>query len=573
MAKKKIDTPEAEPQEKPKVKTYTAEEIIELVNNKMKSTPFQDMFSQFDDDFDLFSLEPFKAEKNHQSYTSPDPKNDFKKIFAGLNKAQLTIQIVTPENASETDRDAANKGEKILTGVLDLVDRQLRSRGEPSLRESIGWLSCIRGSAGALCLIYTDSNENAVFDIRPIDPLHIGWERAVNGLGWWAYVYHIGKLEAKRRYDIDLGEDVDTATVIDFYDEVNNTTVLTAGVEDNATREFVKKPSPHGYDHVPAFIGFAGGMPTIYDKDGNLKLKERAASVYDSSRGIYEPFNKQVSFIMDTAEKSVAGTLVHKVKGGGPMPVGDPFANYNVINLDTENDEEIAALEPPRVPQESAVLMQVFNQDKQKSTVPFPLGYGLDPQGHSGAALSVTNENMMSLYDPFTTLIVNVYHWLAEEIFKQFKKKGQNLKLKGFDANGKFFALDANPDDIKDDWYIVVKCEPKLPRDEAGEVQMAIQARQPGPDGTPLLDDFTILERVLKVSDPDAIFNRIDQQTIDRIIKRNPIMQVKKLAYKLLSSKDEADKQLGMELLATIPAPQTQPGQQPGVAITPQGGI
>jgi len=217
--------------------------------------------------------------------------------------------------------------------------------------------------------------------------------------------------------------------------------------------------------------------------------------------------------------------------------------------------------------------MQVFNQDKQKSTVPFPLGYGLDPQGHSGAALSVTNENMMSLYDPFTTLIVNVYHWLAEEIFKQFKKKGQNLKLKGFDANGKFFALDANPDDIKDDWYIVVKCEPKLPRDEAGEVQMAIQARQPGPDGTPLLDDFTILERVLKVSDPDAIFNRIDQQTIDRIIKRNPIMQVKKLAYKLLSSKDEADKQLGMELLATIPAPQTQPGQQPGVAITPQGGI
>jgi hypothetical protein len=83
MAKQKAkNTPEAEPQEAPETKQYTAAEIIELVESKIKSTPFKDIRDQFKTDFDLFALEPYQAEKNHLSYTSPDPKNDFKKIFS-----------------------------------------------------------------------------------------------------------------------------------------------------------------------------------------------------------------------------------------------------------------------------------------------------------------------------------------------------------------------------------------------------------------------------------------------------------------------------------------------------------
>ena len=40
--------------------------------------------------------------------------------------------------------------------------------------------------------------------------------------------------------------------------------------------------------------------------------------------------------------------------------------------------------------------------------------------------------------------------------------------------------MDATPDDVKDNWYISVKCEPKLPRDEAANIQMAIASSTPG---------------------------------------------------------------------------------------------
>ncbi len=551
MAKKK--------EAKTKEVEYTADKIVEMIDRKRDSQAFKDLCEQFETDFDLFSLKPYVAEADHQAYTSPKPLNDFNKVLAGLNKASLTWNIQCPDDAKTKVREAAVFGEKFLTGVLNMADRNLRRIGEPPLRKGAGWFACARGALGALCLIYVNEDKKQVYDLRAVDPLHMTWEQGVDGFIWADYEYEISAAEAKDRYGVDLGSDEVNARVIVFFTRKINAVILSHGKDGEATRQFVKEPTPHGLDHVPMYLGFASSMPSVSRKDNTPTLKSRAASVYQSSRTIYEPFNKQISFVMDVAEKSVAGTLVHASKGGNKTLKGDPFANWQVINVDTDEEESITPLEPPKVPAETGVVLSALDRDRQESAVPFPIGYGLDPQAHSGAALSTINDNMRSIYDPFSSLLESLYTWLCEEILKQYKAKGLKTKLNGFDVAGKFFSVEADPDKIEDDWYITCKCEPKLPRDEAGEIQMALSATQPRPDVGPLLSMKTAREKILKLQNSDAEKKLIADETIQRIIDSNPSIQIRKLAQKLL---DDGNRDGAMELLATIPAPANAKNRQ-----------
>jgi hypothetical protein len=544
---------------------YTAESIVDLVNKKKDSTAYTELHDQFERHYDLFSLKSYEAEAGHKSYTSPKPRNDGDKVLTGINKANLTWNIQYPEDAPDAIRNKSAYGEKFLTGVLDMADNTMLDIGEPPVRESAAWYSCYRGALGGICLIYVDDNGRQVYDIRSLDPLHMTWEKGADGFVWASYEYPITKSEAKEKWGKDIESDEDTpARVIVFFTRKINAIVLSVGADkDTAEHTFIKDPTPHGLDHVPIFIGFASSMPSVMRKDNQPTLKDRAASVYHSSENTYAPFNEQVSFVMDIAEKSVAGALIHESSGGKKAIAGDPFLNYTEIKIDVDAKEKIYPLEAPKVPQESGLILSILSKDQDQSAIPFPIGYGLDPQAHSGAALSMINDNMRSIYDPFSSLISNFYRWLCKEIISQYKLKGLKTKLNGFDPKGKFFSVEANPDELQDDWYIVVKCEPKLPRDEAGEIAMALQATQPRQGIEPLLSMQTAREKVVKIQDPDAEKTRVQNETIQRQIDENPVYQVKKLAQRMLDNGDQAGAE---ELLASLPAP-TRPGQ----ANNPQG--
>ena len=544
----------------PKVKDYTAQEIIKLVAEKRESKPFADLFDQMETDFDLYSLEPYKAEEGHQAYTSPAPLNDFLKVFHGINKASLTWQIAIPEDAPEKERKAAGRGEALLTGVLDRANRALRNAGEPSLRETLAWFACVRGIAGLRCLIYQNGKKETEIDIRALDPLHMVWEQGAQGLLWAAFTYRISRAESEERFGLEPGQGEAEAEFIDFFTKEINAQVLSSG----GAGEFVKEPLEHGLTHVPIFIGFNGGMPTVRTKDNTLTLKQRACSVYAASRQFYEARNKHVSYVMDVAEKSVAGTLVHESEDGRPLREGDPFGAFTVLNMKVADKEKVFPLVPPQAPPETSAILSILDREKQESTVPFPIGYGLDPQAHSGAALALMNDNTRSIYGPFTSLIEDAVQWLCEEILTQFKSKGQKLSLKGFDTSGKFFVVEANPEDVQDDWYVNVKCEPKLPRDEAAALQMALAATSPGPDGVPLLSRFTAREKILTLQDPEAEKKRIEEEAIERMIMGMPNIQVRRVANEL---RKKGDLEGARELLASLPSPMGgSPGPGPQAA-------
>ncbi len=565
MTKKKTAEPKQTKQKQAEAE-YTAEKILKLVEDKRNSQAFKELAEQMDEDFDLFALKDYEGEPDHQAYTSPKPRNDFKKVSAGVNKGSLTYRIGVPEDAAENERQAANKGELFFTGVLDITDRQQRAIAEPPLRQALSWFSMARGATAVKCLIYVDDNKETQCDIRPLDPhpQHFTFERGANGLVWAAYEYHIGKAEAQERYGVEIESPNDDARVVDFFTRKVNAVVLSYGSKADAGGEFVKKPTAHGLDHVPIFIGFAGDMPTVFTGNNQPTLRHRAASVYDSSRSVYEPFNKQVSFLMDVAEKSVAGTLVYQTVDGKKQIKGDPFRAWTVIQLAA--NETLAPLQPPQAPPEVAAVLGIIDRDKQESTLPFPIAYGRDEQGHSGSALSIMQEQTESVYSPYTSLLANAYHWLWEESIKQFKAKGTSINIKGMDTKDKFFATEITPADIQDDWYLIVKCEPRLPRDEASELQMALAATQARPPfGRPLISDYTAREKIMKLQDPDAEEKRIETQQIERTIEQLPNIQVRRVAEELLAQGDAVGAQ---EILASVPAPGAQ-GQPQGV---PQGG-
>ncbi|MDO8715561.1 MAG: hypothetical protein Q7J73_01955 [Dehalococcoidales bacterium] len=560
---------------KPKVKkdrVLSAEDIVVLVDAKRDSTAHSELREQMEEDFqNRFALEPYVAESGHQAYTSPKPKNDFLKVLNGIQKASLTWSIAVSEKASADEREAASKGEQFLTGVFAMADRQLKAAGEPTLRESAQWIGCGRGVGVAKCLLYPDDEKETAVDLRVLDPMHCYWEKGVKDLAWCAYEYHISSVEAQERWDVDIEGDTDgSVRVLDFFNRTINAVVVTWGTP-KSQQLFAKKPTPHNLGRVPFYVRFAGSMPTIFDKDHNQTLKHRAMSVWASSRNVYEPMNKQVSFFMDMVERSVDPSLEYQTADGKKALEGSPFGAFQVIR--TKIGERLAPIEVPKAPQESKVILDMLDRDFQQSVAPFPLAYGIEgtTSPHSGAALSMLNDNMRSVFDPFASLVEGIFQWFCEESLRQFKLKGTTMKVQGFTKTNKFFVTSISKKDIDDGWFVQAKCEPRMPRDEAAEMQMALAASNPrGQDGRPLLSDLSIYEDVLKIQDPDSESTRIDDQMLERKILSMPEIQLKRVALKLFKQGDKENAALIMSKVQGAGQPALPPGAPQG-ALTAGG--
>tara|TARA_Y100000310_G_scaffold151656_1_gene151253 strand:+ start:2385 stop:4394 length:2010 start_codon:yes stop_codon:yes gene_type:complete len=472
-------------------------EVISLAEANMA-----DLSAQMEDDFELLTLVEYEPEdttgktrKGYQSYTSSKPRNFFDKVLDGLNRAALTIEIVLPEDSKEKERRAASVGELYLWGALAEIDRRLERRGEPSLRESIGFLMCARGWYAMRALVYRSKDDKeTVFDVQPWDPLHTTWEQGADGLLWAARKRKATKAQIEFEYGVVItGQDTE---VIDFWDAERNAVIIDG--------DFAKEPTEHNIGHVPVGIGAVGSMPTIQSKDFESTLQYRGDSVWSSSRGLYRPQNKYISWIMDTAARSVAGSLVYESKDGTKTVEGDPYGTFKVLPL--AQGERIYPLELPKVPPEVAAVLGIMNDDTQQSTLPYPLAYGGTKEAMSGRALSVLADATRSAYSPRTTKMATAYKWLCEELLAQYAIKGtQTTDMKGYKRDGRFFKQQVKPSEIDNGWIVNVTVEPRMPRDEEAEVMMALAATQRrGPEDIPLMSKQTARENILQIRDPDS---------------------------------------------------------------------
>ena len=548
-------------------------EILQAV--KYQQSEMEDLRTRMEDDFDIYKLTEYPAKAGYESYTSTAPKNFFDKILDGINRAALTINIRTDEGAQEDERDSANQGELFLIGALNDIDRRARFRREKALRRNIAFMACLRGWIALRCLVYIPEGEkNTVFDVLSWDPMHVTWEDGPGGLVWAAYQRKSTKSQIHAEYGyINEGQD---ALVTDFWTREKNC-ILVNG-------EFIKEPMEHMIGHVPVFIGNVGDMPDIQQKDftgqtlrSNNTLEYQGESVWSTARDIIEPRNKYISQLMDTAKRSVAGSLVHKSKAGDKKIKGDPYASFQEIVI--EEGEEIYPLELPSAPPETAAILGAIDHDWQQSTLPYPLAYGGTQAAESGRALAIRIEATRSAYSPRTHLLRESYQWLCEEVLGQFanpKRKNKAVELHGESNEMSFFQVTKKPTDIKEDWIVDVIVEPRLPRDEAEEINMSIAAtRSGGSGGHPLMAISSARRDILKLKNPDLE----EQRVLAEMGKALPPIMNRRIAAAMASEGDEEGAEILMNWInsqeqGAQAAPTDMSGQPTGPAgpagATPQ---
>jgi hypothetical protein len=513
------------------------------------------LVTRWDEDFDLLTLVEYDAKKGYESYTSPAPKNYFKKILDGLNRAAVTIQIKLPEDTSEEDRRNASTGELFLHGGLNAADRRLIKSDKPTLRRGIGFNMCLRGWFAVRALVYVPKgHDETVFDIMPWDPMHVTWEHGSEGLLWAAHKRMVTKAQALAEYGVESTKaDVE---VIDFWDVDNNSIIIGS--------EFNKEPEPHNIGHVPVLIGAVGSMPTMQpgrfatnttlDASSSL-LEFRGESVWDSARNIYGPMNKYVSQVMDMAKKSVVGSLLHFTKDGKGRIEGDPHETFQIIPM--KIGESLEPLRAPEAPPEVAALLRIIGADVQQSTLPDPLAFGGTEAPESGRALAIRLEATRSQFNPYTEALATVYTWVCEEMLSQFSGKGAKpTVMRGFNVDNEFFQVTVKPSEVKKDWFVSVRVEPRLPRDEEIEIATASAATaRPSPDEQPLLSKRTAREDILRLRDPDAEEGRI---LAEMGLSMPPIVAARIAAALKRQGEDELAAQI------TALADQGRNGQTPG---------
>ena len=468
------------------------------------------------DDFDLYTMEDYepkdltgKARKGYASYTTSAPRNIHDKITDGMNRADFSLQVRLPDDSKEADRKAASQGELFLFGGLNAVDRRLVAMGEPPFRESMGWYIATRGWCAARGLVFLPEGEReVVFDFQPWDPMQVTWEQGHRGLLWAARKFTATKAMIEKEWGIIIkGKQ---AEVIDFWDEETNSVIIGGGMRQAG--QFGKPPTEHNIGHVPVLIVPVGSMPSVQDNLFKTTVEFQGDSVWAASRKLYGPFNKYVSRLMDIADAGLVGSLVFESEDGTKTIEGDPYANFQVIPLKV--GEKLGRLDMPGAPPETAAIVEVINNDVQKSDLPFPIAFGATQHELSGRALSILGENTRSVFSPRTSALVRVYTWAAEEMLGQFKRKGmKSVKVsgfRGFSPESDFFSAVVKPKEIDPMWFVQIKIEPRMPRDQESEIAMSLAATQRrGPDQEQLVSVRTAREDFMRLRDPDAEEERV----------------------------------------------------------------
>jgi hypothetical protein len=532
-----------------------------------KQTEMNELRKRFEEDYDLVRGSEYEAASGYESYTSPAPQNYFHKVTDGLNRAELQIAIKLNEGANKEEDEAASTGELFLFGALNDIDRGLRNRGEPRLRNSLGWFIDARGWVAMRALVYVpDGEQDLVFDVVPWDPLHTTWEQGDRGLIWAAHTRWVSPQALKDEWGIDT--EARLTRVIDVFDREDNAVIV------GSEWEHAKPPTPHEIGHTPVFVGAVGAMPTVTraadvmtqtPSTNDSTLEDRGDSVFAAVRKIYEPRNKHVSRLMDMHKRGMTGSLVHYSPDGKKEIKGDPYRVFQAIKA-IFGKEKIEPLVMPDPPDSTGPLLSILDQDIAQSTLPYPLAYGGTDDALSGRALAMLSDATRSIYNPRTEMLGWAYTWLCEEMLAQFaaQEKASTMRgFKGFEEDAPYFSQNIKPTEIDKGWFISVQVEPRLPRDQESEILMTVQATQAAPGKEPPLSMQTAREDILKLRDPHA-----EQQKVlaEMGMTLPPVVQARVVAALRARGEDDAAdtvEQLGQE--GRVP-PGQPTGPQPGPA-------
>ena len=223
------------------------------------------------------------------------------------------------------------------------VDRRIRQRMEPPMRDLTAFHNVVRGMVAGRWLMMNTASGETVVDMTPWDPMHTYWSVGAEGLEWACYKIRKTRGEIRAEYGVEVGEDIDTLTVpaqdgdeaelevYDFYDRAYNTVVAGNGV-------VLKRPTPHGSGRAPVVIVPVGPVPLVQTDAAMDSVSDYGESVFKSNRDIYDKHNLMMSIFLELAARARRPPLGVKSRDGRKTLDEDPYFEGTTIAM-SEGDE------------------------------------------------------------------------------------------------------------------------------------------------------------------------------------------------------------------------------------------
>ena len=492
--------------------SYKPERIIDKVESHYDAT--EPLRNRMDRDFSLYRLDPYDAGDGYQSYTSNEPSTYADKIISFVTGSEMVARIPNVSEKEE-DRKKNNKKERFFLGILKSADERIKKSSMPSIKNQLAWYITLRGWYAGRALLVKDKDEDTYVDITPWDPMHTYWSLGSEGLEWACYKVKKSKDLVESQYNIKLPrnedyDDEDWIDVYDYYDKEMNTVVLSNG-------RVAKKPTPHGADEVPVFLGPVGSAPMIQALNDMTPIDDTIAdygeSIYKHNRENYEKNNQIMSIMLELTSRARRQGLKIISRDGTKTLDEDPYKEGTEISLaQGENVEPLGLMEVAR---ETGSFMGLISGEMQRGGVPHTL-YGDIQFQLSGFAINTLRQGIDSIISPRIEALENAYKKICMIIFDQYMSESfDSMELSGQDMNRQYFKEKINPKDIEGTGDIEITFVGQLPQDDITKMNMAQIAR----DGeNPLFPDVYIRDKILGVQDTDMIDDAIKEQTAERIL-------------------------------------------------------
>ena len=505
-------------------KSYKPERIIDKVESHYDAT--EPLRNRMDRDYSLYRLDPYDAGDGYQSYTSNEPSTYADKIISFVVQSEMIARI---PNFSEKEeiREANNMKEKFFLGALRSADERIKRHSMPSIKNQLAWYICMRGWYAGRSLLVKDKDERTYVDITPWDPMHTYWSLGNEGLEWACYKVKKSKDLVESQYNIKLPrneqyDDEDWIDVYDYYDKEINTVVLSNG-------RVAKKPTPHGADRVPVFLGPVGSAPMIQALNDMTPIDDTIAdhgeSIFKHNRELYEKNNQIMSIMLELTSRARRQGLKIRSRDGMKTLDEDPYKEGTEISL--AQGEDIEPLGMMEVAKETGAFMGLVSGATQRGSIPHTL-YGDIQFQLSGFAINTLRQGIDSVISPRIEAMESAYVSMCMLLTDQYLSESfDTMELTGQDMNRNYFSEKITPAAIKDAGDIEITFVGQLPQDDMSKMSMAQIARE---GQNPLLSDRYIRDKILGLQDSDNMEEVLNEQMAEKALPEAQLYTLMKSA-------------------------------------------
>ena len=492
--------------------SYKPERIIDKVESHYDAT--EPLRNRMDRDYSLYRLDPYDAGDGYQSYTSNEPSTFADKVISFVTGSEMVARIPNVAEKEEA-RKANNIKERFFLGILKSADERIKRHSMPSIKNQLAWYITLRGWYAGRALLVKDKDEKTYVDITPWAPMHTYWSLGADGLEWACYKVKKSKELVESQYNIKIPsntdyDDEDWIDVYDYYDKEMNTVVLSNG-------RVAKKPTPHGADRVPVFLGPVGTAPMIQALNDMTPIDDTIAdygeSVFKHNRENYEKNNQIMSIMLELTSRARRQGLKIISRDGTKSLDEDPYKEGTEISL--AQGEDVQPLGMMEVARETGSFMGLVSGATQRGSIPHTL-YGDIQFQLSGFAINTLRQGVDSVISPRIEALESAYNDFCMLICDQYMTEAYNsMELSGQDMNRQYFKEKIDPKDMENTGDIEITFVGQLPQDDITKMNMAQIAR----DGeNPLFPDVYIRDKILGIQDTDMIDDAIKEQTAERIL-------------------------------------------------------